>query len=878
MFSTVSASFSSGTTTPKPEGLLGKMKDIFSQGKEILKEKVENVVGDKKDDKKMSFEASAGASANMTGSSSSTSASASSSSQLSQPSWANQQMGGSSQASASSQAQVSLTIGSSTPKPESLLNKMSSMVNKTKETAKDLVSTYDEKTGKREGPVDKMTKLVSKGTEAVKDTVHKIEEKVNEVGEKVEKAADENIFKPMQSVSGSGQQTSGGQLSVQAQANSQLKGMEKEKHLTELKKKQEGEMGRRPQNLKEIIQEAKAKGVIPQNEDRSVLKGNHADEKSMAVEVFDKAHEMSKIPVETVLKPIDKMLGYEKDPLLRMYDNSHELLRKPLGLVAKPVESVLTGAFKTTEEAKKDSEKLLATTSDQERREAKMKEEKAKKEDRSVVGDIVDKARDLGQKPIEIALKPLDHAFGFDKNGKKNPVLQLLDEIYSLSKKPVDSLAKPLESILRKMGEDPPQGFQVSIRFNSDDPKLVTRLADGALNIADRVITKPLEVVMKPLDHMLGFDEPGKKNPIVEATHSLKNATKIGVELFTRPIDRIIKEIADIGDKSGDELEAEYERRREQASRLVAALDKIHQVAQAPFEIVLRPVGKALGYSEQGKKEPFLRAWDTIHQVVRTPIQVISKPIEDALLGEKPTTRRFANKGKGIQAQAKASASFNGGNAKSGASASINLGGGKSAENHKKNFIIDGIKRVEKMASKPIEVITLPIRKLILGEDNEKVGSETEKNNREIQSKAQANSTSGGSSVSAQLNLIDGPKNSNKPDKIIKTIKKMNNVILKPLEEITQPLVDILSSESSSGKGDQKKLEIKAQTQVQSSAQSSSSQNQNQNQPQSQSQSHSQVQLQAKSQSSAQSQSGGGQAQAQAQAKLQVQQKPSSGH
>lgn len=694
---------------------------------------------------------------------------------------------------------------------------------------------------KNEGAIDKVGKMVNRGTEAIKDAVHRIEDKAHEVGEKVHRAVDEQITKPMQSTSGSGQKQPEGKLSIQASAKAELKGNEREQYLEWERHKQESERNRTT-NLKDIINQAKARGVIPQNEDRSALKGEHADEKSLTVDVLDKAHEISKIPVETVLKPIDKMLGYEKDPLLRLYDNSHEILRHPLNKVAKPVETLFTGAFKTSEESKKDSEKLLATSSVQEQREAKMKEEREKKEARSIVGQIADKTLELATKPIEIVLKPIDNVFGFNK---KNPFLQAIDEIYGLSKKPVDSIAKPFENILKKMGDEPK--YQVSIRFNASerelsDPKLFTRLADGALNIADRVLTKPLEIVMKPLNHALGFDEPGKKNPIVEAAHSLKNATRVGVELFTKPIDRIIKEIADLGaNKPEAEREAELERQREQASRLVRALDMLHSVAQAPFEIVLRPVSRVLGMNKDGRKEPLLRAWDVIHQVVRTPIQIISRPVEDALLGE-PNRAHNNHNNQQQQGGASAKVSVGGSNAGFKVDARASASGPKQGEqqaNRKeephKNIFIDNIKRAERLAVRPFEVITSPIRRLILGEDNERAASYTDKNNRENQAKARGQDGNANQSVTFQLK-----EGNRKPDKILSTLDKINNLVLKPLEELTQPLSELIEPSGNANQGhptDQGQADkssgfkIQAQAKVQSSGSNSNSGNSNQKQP-----------------------------------------------
>lgn len=561
--------------------------------------------------------------------------------------------------------------------------------------------------------------IIDKGTDKVRDAAHKVEDSTRNVSEKAHKSLEDNVLKPMQQVGGSGTKTSEAKASAHASASSRSSLF-----------KQEGQ------------------------------KGSHGDDKSVAVEVFDKAHDVARAPVEKVLKPLDRMLGVEKDPIIKLYDNSHDLLRKPLSLVAKPVETVLTGAFKTTDEAKKESERLLAASSEQERKEAKQKEEQRKKENRSVVGDIIDKNVELATKPIEIALKPLDHAFGFDKKGKKNPLLQVLDEIYGLSKKPVDALAKPLESILRKMAEGE-QLYQISIRVNgeeSSDPKLMTRLADGALNIADRVITGPLEVLMKPLDYALGYDAPGKKNPIVEAAHSLKNATKVGVELWTKPIDRIIKEIAEIGAIQDEaEREERYKLKREEASRIVKALDKIHEVAQTPFEIVLRPITKSLGINKDGKKEPLLRAWDIIHQVLRTPIQVFSKPLEDALLGEQKKKPKSKEQLKALEAAKKA------------------------PKEGKKNIFIQGIKKLERLIVKPVDVMTSPVRRLVLGEDEMKAGTEVNGD--------PAQKNKGGKSQG--------------PDKIVKTVEDVNNLVLKPLELLTQPLSDMLNNDDN--KKDDKK-------------------------------------------------------------------------
>lgn len=775
------------------------MKDMFKEGKEANKNSNE------KDEKKGEFpnlNQSMFSSGNQTSGSS-----------------PNRESGGN---SSTTQAPAGVN-SSSTGKPGGLMDMMSDMAKKGKDAIKDVIEPKkDEKTGSRggleetsgkEGPIDKVTKLVSKGTELVKDKMHIIEDKAKDVTDKVSKVIDDKVVKPMSTTSGSGQKGSEGQLSAEATANNQLRGSEKEKHLVDLKRKQESELPNKPTNLKDVVNEAKSRGSIPQNEDRSVLRGNHDDEKSLAVEVFDKAHEISKIPVEKVLKPIDKMLGYEKDPLLRVYDNSHAILRKPLEMVSKPVESVFTGAFKTSDESKKDSEKVLATMSEQERKDSKLLEEKAKKANRSVAGQIADKTLDLALKPLEVALRPIDHLFGFDKNGKKNPLVHMIEELYAFSKKPLDKIVRPFESILKKMGDDDQQ-YQVAVRFNADkdDPKLFTRLADGYLNIADRVMTKPLELFMKPLDHVLGFDEPGKKNPIVEAAHSLKNATKIGVELFTKPIDRIVKNVAEIGEfKTESEREAFYQRQKEEASRLVKVLDKMHELAQAPFEVIIRPVRKVIGKQKEPKKEPFLRAWDVVHQVIRTPWQVISKPVEDAILGPrkvKPGASAGANATANASANATASANSNSTESRGALTAMIAAGKVASTIKQsvdKKNIFIDKIKRFEKLATRPFELITAPIRRLILGEDNAKVGSYTEKNNREIQAKSRSGDAAAQS------------KSDSKGDKIMTTLEKMNNVMLKPLEVMTQPLADILNSDKGENKMDKLKQQPQKQEQPEKS-------------------------------------------------------------
>lgn len=679
----------------------------------------------------------------------------------------NQISGSSSNQQSGDSSNITSLFGSAstTAKPEGIIGIMSDMAKKGKEAIKDVIEPKKEDGSRgslgesiKEGTIDKVTRLASKGTDLVKDKIHAVEDKAKEVTDKISKTIDEHLVKPIQSTGGSGQKNSEGQMSSQATANAQSKGSEK---------KQENEQSGKSSNSKDADQ--------------------NDNEKSLALEVFDKAHEISKIPVETVLKPIDKLFGYEKDPLLKIYDNSHEILRKPISFLSKPVESVFNGAFKTSDEAKKDFEKVLATSSEQERKESKLQEEKDKKANRSIAGHIIEKTVDLAIKPIEIALKPIDHLFGFDKSGKKNPLLHVMEELYLLSKRPVDKFAKPFESILKKMA-DGEQSYQVGIRFNADknDPKLFTRLADGYLNIADRVITKPLELFLKPLDHVLGFDEPGKKNPILNAAHALKNATKVGVELFTKPIDRIIRDIAEIGEyKNESEREAFYQRQKEEASRLVKVLDKMHELAQAPFEIVLRPVSKILGKHKEGRKDPFLRAWDIIHQVLRTPWQVVSKPIEDAILGERP------KKGNST------------GDAQSRGALGSMLAAGKFIKDVKevkarKNIFIEKIKKVEQFALRPLGLLTAPIRRLLLGEDSAKVGSITEK----LQAKAKAGDSQASASSRSDL------KDASESDKIIKTLDNINNVILKPFEVMTQPLADIISSDKGENKIDKLKQQL----------------------------------------------------------------------
>lgn len=471
------------------------------------------------------------------------------------------------------------------------------------------------------------------------------------------------------------------------------------------------------------------------------------DAKSLTVQLFDKSHEAVKEPLEKMLRPLDRVLGYEKDPLIRIYDTGHETLRHPIAMVAEPVESMLSGAFKTSDEAKREADRSL---SERERLEEKKREERLKEEGRSILGEITDKSFELAEKPIELILKPVDRLLGLDKDGKKNPLIQLLDEVYGISRKPVDAIVRPFENILRKMAEGE-QAYQMSVRMSADnDPKLVTRLADGALNIADRIITWPLELALRALL----FDQT-RKLPIIDATHSLKNATKLGVELFTRPIDRIIKEIADIGAiKDEAERENEMELKRLEASRLVHALDRLHEITQAQWEIILRPVGKLLGYSKEGKKEPLLRAWDIVHQVVRTPIQVVSKPLEDAILGEVKRQQPPSKHQPKAELRQRAD----------------NMG------ERRKNFFTEQIRKVEKIAAKPFDVITSPIRRLILGEE------------------ADMDSRSSGT-TQAGATKAGGGKPINESDKIVSTISQLNNVVLKPIEVITQPISDLLTTD-----------------------------------------------------------------------------------
>lgn len=779
-----SASASIGSSTPKPEGLLGKMKDIFKEVKG-------SVTSDKKEEKKSEGAAAEGsinigpiqASASVSASSSSSGGNGSGSSswsdsttQAPSSSWL---FGGSSQSKSAesswenknmADSSVSVSMQMSTSKP--FLEKIGDIARRGKDALKD---SADAIVGgeKREGAFDKVQKLVSKGTDAVRDTAQRLEDKASEMSDKLTNSIDETVKRPMSSVSGSGQYNSEGRINAEASFNAQLRGADRDRYLYEAKRRQESEIGSRPNNIKDIVNNAKAKGVIPQYEDKTALKGYRDDEKNVAMEVFDKAHEVSKLPVETIMKPIDKMLGYEKDPLMKIYDNSHELLRKPLGLITKPVDSLFTGAFKTTDESKKETDRLLATSSEQERRESRMREERAK--DRSVVGNLADKTVDLATKPIEIVLRPVDHMFGLDKQGKKNPLLALIDEIYTLSKKPVDQIAKPFERMLRRMAEGEQPMYQISVRYANDenDPKLVTRLADGALNIAGRAISKPLEVFLRPLNHALGYDDPGKKNPILEAMNQFKNATKGGVELFTRPVDRIIKEIADIGEiKDEQEREMMWQRKREEAGRIVKALDRLHEVLQIPLEIVLRPVDNMLGVSSPGQKDPVLRAWDVVHQVVRTPIQVITRPIEDAILGENPRQKQAtANARLAASKKNPSSTAMTPGDTRSGIAIPL-------PSEMNKNVFITNIRKAEKMAIKPFEAVTLPIRKLIMGEDDGKRGTSIDKGNRDLQGKGS----------SAQTRRQNN-------DRIMRTLDKINNVALMPIEIITQPFSDMITGE-----------------------------------------------------------------------------------
>lgn len=753
--------------TSKPDGLLNKVKGKLQNGKEAIKSSINDITGN--DNKQQQQPSSSG----------------------------------------------SIFSPPTTPKPEGLFDKISEAAHRSKEA-------FEGSTPAPTGIGEKLKNAISRGGEAIKDGVKKAEDKVGDFGERVSNSVNETISGPSGSSasSGSSGSTSSNNNNVNDNSRSSLFG-----------------------GSSKSQQEQQAN-------------------KSPTVEIFDKAIEVAKAPVESLLKPIDKALGYEKDPLLKVVDDSHDALRKPLGMIAKPVDSLLNGVFKTSDEAKKESERLVSQKSFKEQQQIKKGLEEEKKANRSIVGSIADKTVELATKPIEIILKPLDRALGYEKDGKKNPVISTINEIYNLSKKPIDKIAKPFEKILKKMAQED-GGYQLSIRYggnstaasaaasagnavanaassalgpkgssshNKADPKLITRLADGALNIADRIVTKPLEIIMRPLTKALGYEDDGKKNPIVEATHQLKNATKIGVELFTKPIDRMIHEISEIGEpKSESERELEKDKQHDEASRLVEALDRIHEIIQIPFEVVLTPVSKAMGITKEGKQEPLLHAWDIIHQVLRTPIQIISKPVEDAILGEKPKQghkeRKHHNKKHSHSNQVEPS----------------------------ENVITDGIKSIEKIASKPIEKITSPVRKLILGEE---AGSRSSKGGQEGEPE--------------------------KKDKIMQTIEKVNNVILKPLEVITQPLSDIIKPNSNNNSGSNGKQQQSSPQQQrpssggQSQAQGQSRNNNNNNKgAQSQSQTQAQAGGGSASQSQAQSQSqstqGQGQGQSQAQSQSQSQ-------
>lgn len=362
-----------------------------------------------------------------------------------------------------------------------------------------------------------------------------------------------------------------------------------------------------------------------------------------------------------------------------------------------------------------------------------------KKENFSITGELAERTVNLALKPLEIALKPFDKVLGFDKD-KKSPFLRLIDDVIGFYRKPIDAIAEPLERILKKMGDDD-RSYLVSVRFPEDDipdPKFFTRLTDGALNTVNRIFTKPLEIVV------------GKKSPIIEAARSLNNATKLAAELFTRPIDRIVKEINELGEiKDEAEREALYVRKKEEASRLVRMLNKIHDnILMKPFQIVLRPISRTIGSSQDNEKDPFVRASDVIHQAIVTPLQVVSKPVEDAIFGEQ--TR------------------------KPGSKLNPRINATNYGREGKKNFIVDGIKRVEKIAVKPLKAFTAPLRRFILNADEGRLGSGA------IGSKLQPRSKS----------------DLKKEDKILRTVENVNNVILKPLEIITQPIADFLSPEN----------------------------------------------------------------------------------
>lgn len=447
---------------------------------------------------------------------------------------------------------------------------------------------------------------------------------------------------------------------------------------------------------------------------------------------------------------------------------TQDMLSKPM----KPVGNFLDGAFKTSDELRWEHDKMLAKEGPSSLLSEKQKKDDAIKNDRSITGTVLDKAVTLAEKPFELLLKPVDKLFGFDKDGKKNPLIRMFDSIYGLSKKPVDAISKPVEKVLKKMGGQPDidnkkTKYEVAIRWNESknkkDPKIVSRIVDGTLTIADRAFTRPLEIIMRPFSGILGFD--GEKNPIVEASHNLKNATLSQAELFTRPLDRMIEEIAQISDyKNPKEMKEALERRKNEATRVVRVMDKIHEMVQRPFEIVLSPISQTLGFTSEGEKSHILLAWDVIHHVLRTPAQVITKPIEDAIFHKDEEGSRDGlseELGQGSQVNSLPQGQERGSLFE------------KSDSQKKSNVFVDKIKKFQRFYFRPIDLMTSPLRRIIMGKHKDD----------------------------------DDDNNSNKSDKdrIVKAVTRLNNVFLKPLEIATQPISDILTGDGKEENSSEKK-------------------------------------------------------------------------
>lgn len=466
----------------------------------------------------------------------------------------------------------------------------------------------------------------------------------------------------------------------------------------------------------------------------------------------------------------------------QIVDSAQEFISRP----SKPIEKLLEGAFETTDESRSHQNKMLLHADPQTREEALRKMQQERQSNRTVVGTILDKAVRLAEIPVEMAFKPFDRLFGF----QKNPLVSSFDSIYELTKEPVDRVYRPVEKTLKKMaGLSPDRKYEISVRWKGTkekkDAKLFTRLTDGTLNIADRLITRPLEIVMRPFDAILGFED--RKNPLVETAHSLKNATKQGTELFTRTLDRMIEEIAEIGDyKTNREREEAFERRKKEASRVVKAMDRIHELVQAPFEILLRPISVAAGFSRGKEKTPLLLAWDVIHQVFRVPVQIITKPIEDAIFDDDDTAYggdgRYRDGSKDGYRDGSKDGYKDGPLMREKQEQSRRLEEQKSdeppqneiqkslrKENKSPNIFINNFKKLQRLAISPIDLMTSPLRKLILGKHSEDEPQGTIKDSMEAKH--------------ARKEL----------DKIAITLSRLNNVLLKPLEIVTQPLSDILT-------------------------------------------------------------------------------------